>query len=164
MYKKTPNEHCEVRTWLLWVNYLRGNYIVMILLQEFGPYQQLITVTAIRLAFKMSADAHEMPSEAKKTWRKISPNNDRLNIQSHAPIWQCETTDSAEGHDCNLNRFQDERATNCVGQLEQRLWAGVGLMSKQRPGKLTMHNYPEAYFWWLQSHYCLHTCNTLQIL
>lgn len=37
----------------------------MILLQEFGPYQQLITVTAIRLAFKMSADAHEMPSEAK---------------------------------------------------------------------------------------------------
>lgn len=35
----------------------------MILLQEFGPYQQLITVTAIKLAFEMSADAHEMPSK-----------------------------------------------------------------------------------------------------
>lgn len=63
-------------------------------------------------------------------------------MQSHTPTWQCETRDSAEGHDCNLDYFRDERDTNCVGQLEQRLWAGVDLMSKQQPGKLTMHTTP----------------------
>lgn len=70
--------------------------------------------------------------------KEIPQNTEKLNIQSHTPIWQCETKDSAEGHSCNLDYFQDERATNCVGQLEQRLWAAVGLMSKQQPGKLTM--------------------------
>lgn len=49
----------------------------------------------------------------------------------------------------DLDYFRDEKDTNCVGQLEQRLWAEVGLMSKQQSGKLTMHSLargPEAHF------------------
>lgn len=51
---------------------------------------------------------------------------------------QRDTADSAEGHGSNLGYFKDERATNCLGQLEQALWVGEGLMSQQRPGKRGM--------------------------
>lgn len=63
--------------------------------------------------------------------------------------------DSTEGHGSNLRYFQDERATNCLGQLEQPLlsWGGFNVTTATRQTRDVLC--PEAYLWWLQSHYCM---------
>lgn len=71
-----------------------------------------------------------MLGETKQTWIMHSRVNENRKIYSHAPIWLR----------ADLDYFPDERDTNCVGQLEQRLCTVEGLMSKQRSRKLTMHS------------------------
>lgn len=70
--------------------------------------------------------------------RKTDPETTKQEYPA-AEVRQRAAPDSAEGHSGNLDYVQDKRDTNCLGQVEQRLWAGVDLMSKQQPGKLTMH-------------------------
>lgn len=90
--------------------------------------------------FQMSQDQPSMPKNTKQKYKTYSNENKICIHQLHSDSVRLRT---------DLDYFRDEKDTNCVGQLEQRLWAEVGLMSKQQSGKLTMHSLargPEAHF------------------